>query len=157
LLTVNPKPPPPPPRAVSRAGKRTTDTELRAPSLANARILLPRLLRLRCPNCGKGPVMNWRGSILPRCPVCNFRFERSDENYFAGAMFFGLLFGEFLFAISLLIIILSMWPNVPWDTMTWAIPLGMVVVLIFWIPISRVVWLTIDVLVRPVQPHELEG
>jgi hypothetical protein len=31
----------------------------------------------------------------------------------------------------------------------------MVVFLLFWEPISRVVWLTIDVLVRPVQPDEL--
>jgi len=71
-------------------------------------------------------------------------------------MFFGLLFGEFIFALALLITIVSMWPNVPWDTMTWAIPLGMVAVLIVWIPISRVVWLSIDVMVRPVQPSELE-
>jgi uncharacterized protein (DUF983 family) len=148
--------PPPPPRAVSRPSKRTTDTELRAPSLTNAIPLLRRLVRLRCPHCGQGAVMNWRGSIQTRCSVCNFRFERSDENYFAGAMFFGLLFGEFMFAISMLVIIVSMWPNVPWDTMTWAIPLGMVVVLLFWIPISRAVWLSIDVLVRPVQQFELE-
>ncbi len=100
--------------------------------------------------------MNWHGRIHPRCSSCNFRFERSDENYFAGAMFFGLLFGEFIFAITMLVVIVSMWPNVPWDTMTWAIPLGMVVVLLFWIPVSRAVWLSIDVLVRPVQPSELE-
>jgi hypothetical protein len=70
-------------------------------------------------------------------------------------MFFGYLFGAFTFAITFLIIIVSMWPDVPWDTMQWAIPLGMVVFLLFWVPISRVVWLTIDVLVRPVQPDEL--
>ena len=149
-------PPPPPPRSVSRPRKRTTDSELRAPSVANALPLLRRLVRLRCPHCGRGAVMTWRGSIHKRCSACNFRFERSDENYFAGAMFFGLLFGEFMFAIALLITIVSMWPNVPWDTMTWAIPLGMVIVLLFWIPISRAVWLSVDVLVRPVQPSELE-
>jgi len=118
--------------------------------------MLRRTVRLRCPHCGIGAVMTWRGSIHRRCASCNFRFERSDENYFAGAMFFGLLFGEFLFGITLLASIVSMWPNVPWDTMTWAIPTGMVVVLLFWIPISRVVWLSIDVLVRPVQRVELE-
>jgi uncharacterized protein (DUF983 family) len=126
------------------------------PSPGTAWLLFRRLLRLRCPSCGTGAVMTWRGSVLPRCTSCRFRFARSDENYFAGAMFFGLLFGEFLFAATLLIIIVAMWPNVPWDTMTWAIPLGMIVVLIFWIPISRAVWLSIDVLVRPVQPHEFQ-
>lgn len=116
---------------------------------------LRKVARLRCPNCGESSVMTWRGSIKPRCERCNLRFERSDENYFAGAMFFGYLFGAFTFAITLLIIIVAMWPNVPWDTMEWAIPLGMGLFLLFWVPISRVVWLSIDVMVRPVQPEEM--
>jgi hypothetical protein len=72
-------------------------------------------------------------------------------------MFFGLLMGEFFFAIVLLITIVSMWPNVPWDTMTWAIPLGVLLVMVFLIPVSRVVWLAVDIFVRPVQPNELIG
>ena len=50
-----------------------------------------------------------------------------------------------------------MWPNVPWDTMTWAIPLGVLLVMVFLIPVSRVVWLAVDIFVRPVQPNELIG
>jgi uncharacterized protein (DUF983 family) len=147
---------PPPPKSISRAGKRTTDTELRMPTPAQFFGFVRRLARLRCPNCGKGGVMTWRGSIRQRCPVCNFRYERSDENYFAGAMFFGYLFGAFTFAITFLVILVAMWPNVPWDTMEWAIPLGMGLFLLVWVPISRVVWLSIDVMVRPVQPSELQ-
>ncbi len=99
--------------------------------------------------------MTWRGTVRLRCSGCHFRFERSDENYFSGAMFFGLLGGEFIFAASLLVVLLIMWPNVPWDTLMWAMPLGMVLVLIFFVPISKALWLTVDVLVRPVQPEEL--
>jgi Protein of unknown function (DUF983) len=101
--------------------------------------------------------MRWSGTVLPRCRSCNFRFERSDESYFSGAMFFGLLMGEFIYGILLLVILVSMWPNVPWDTITWAMPLGVLLVMVFVIPVSRVVWLTVDVLVRPVQPEELNG
>jgi len=72
-------------------------------------------------------------------------------------MFFGLLMGEFLYGIALAITIASMWPNIPWDTMTWALPLGILLVMIFVIPVSRVVWLTVDVLVRPIQADELIG
>jgi hypothetical protein len=72
-------------------------------------------------------------------------------------MFFGLMIGEFLYGIALAITIVWMWPNIPWDTMTWALPLGIVLVMVFVIPASRVVWLTVDVLVRPVQPDELIG
>jgi uncharacterized protein (DUF983 family) len=142
---------------MSSSRKRTTDSPLNLPSTSDALRLLGRVLRLRCPNCGGGPVMRMSGAVLPRCRSCNFRFERSDESYFSGAMFFGLLMGEFLYAIVLLLVIVSMWPNVPWDTMTWAMPLGVLLTMIFVIPASRVVWLAVDVLVRPVQPEELIG
>jgi hypothetical protein len=100
-------------------------------------------------------VLRWWGAVIPRCASCNFRFERTDESYFSGAMFFGLLLGEFIFGLTLLVVIVSMWPAVPWDTMSWAIPSGMVVVMILMIPFSKLVWLAVDVLVRPVQPGEL--
>lgn len=101
--------------------------------------------------------MRWNGAILPRCAGCNFRFERSDESYFSGAMFFGLLMGEFVYGVALLVIVVSMHPDIPWDTLMWAGPLGVLLVMIAIIPVSRVVWLAIDVLVRPVQPDELIG
>jgi uncharacterized protein (DUF983 family) len=138
-----------------RKGPRSTETALSFPSGAVFARIIARTLKLRCPNCGSGHVLSWRGSVQPRCSVCNFRFERSDENYFSGAMFFGLLTGEFIFAIVLLIILVSMWPNIPWDTITWAIPTGMVILLFFLIPASKVIWLAVDVLVRPVSPEEL--
>lgn len=101
--------------------------------------------------------MRWSGAILRRCRSCNFRFERSDESYFSGAMFFGLLMGEFVYGIALLILLVSMSPDIPWDTLMWAVPLGMLLVMVAIVPVSRVVWLTVDVLVRPVQPDELSG
>jgi hypothetical protein len=102
-----------------------------------------------------GAVLKRSGGVRRRCQGCNLRFERSDENYFSGAMFFGLLMGEFTFALILLVTIVSMWPNVPWDTMTWAIPAGMFLVMALIIPVSRVVWLSVDVFLRPVQAIEL--
>jgi uncharacterized protein (DUF983 family) len=137
--------------------KRTTDSPLQLPTPRNAARLFGRVARLRCPHCGNAAVMKWSGAVNKRCASCNFRFERSDENYFSGAMFFGLLMGEFVFAVTLLIIIVSMWPDVPWDTMTWAIPLGVLLVMIVLVPVSRVVWLAVDILVRPVQREELIG
>jgi uncharacterized protein (DUF983 family) len=134
---------------------RRSDSPLEMPSTRRALRLAGRAFRLRCPHCGDGPVLKWSGSVQRRCRACNFRFERSDENYFSGAMFFGLLMGEFIFGISLFIIVFAMWPNVPWDTMMWAVPLGVLLTMVFVIPASRAVWLTIDVLVRPVERHEL--
>jgi uncharacterized protein (DUF983 family) len=139
----------------SLRSQRGTDRALSFPSASVLARVAGRTAKLRCPNCGNGHVLSWRGSVQPRCSACNFRFERSDENYFSGAMFFGLLTGEFIFAIVLAIILVAMWPNIPWDTITWAIPTGMIVLLFFLIPASKVIWLAVDVLVRPVQPDEL--
>lgn len=125
------------------------------PTAAVALRMLGRTITLRCPNCGKGFVLRRTGGVRPRCLVCNFRFERSDENYFSGAMFFGLLVGELIFGLVLLAIIVAMWPNVPWDTMTYGIPAGMLLVMLFLIPISKVIWLAFDVAVRPVVADEL--
>lgn len=147
-MTSTSHPPTPAPR-------RDTESALELPTAAYALRLLGRTLKLRCPNCGEGHVLRWSGGVRQRCPDCNLRFERSDDNYFSGAMFFGLLIGEFIFAVAMLITIVAMWPNVPWDFMTFAIPTGMLVVMIFLLPISKVVWLAVDTLVRPIVPSEL--
>ena len=133
---------------------RSTESELALPSVGKAVQVFGRALRLRCPNCGRGKVIRGWADVRPRCSGCNFRFERSDESYFSGAMFFGLMIGEFIFGVSLLVIILSTWPHVPWDTMQWVGPVGMLVVMVFVLPLSQVVWLAVDVLVRPVQEAE---
>jgi uncharacterized protein (DUF983 family) len=110
---------------------------------------------LRCPHCGGGAVLTWKGAVRARCSRCNLRFQRSDNNYFFGAVFFGLLLGEAIFAVSFGIMVIAMWPSVPWDTLTYGLPLGMIVVCALMVPISKVVWLAVDVLVRPVFPAEL--
>lgn len=70
-------------------------------------------------------------------------------------MFAGVMMGELLFAVTFLIVLVSMWPNVPWDVITWAFPVGVLVAAPALIPFSKLVWLSVDVLVRPVVPEEL--
>jgi len=124
------------------------------PNARQALRAVARAFSLRCPNCGDGWVLTKLGRVRPRCTVCGFRFERTEENYFSGAMFFGLLMGEGIFALSLFFVVLLSWPNVPWDALTFGAPAGMLLLLPILLPFSKVVWLSIDVLVRPVQPQE---
>ena len=70
-------------------------------------------------------------------------------------MFLGLMIGEGTFALSLLIVLVTTWPDVPWDGLTYGAPLGMLLLLPIILPFSKVVWLAVDVLLRPVTPHEL--
>jgi uncharacterized protein (DUF983 family) len=133
-----------------------SDTPLTTPSAGRALVALSGLLRLRCPHCRRGKVLRrWYG-MHERCSGCHFRYERSDENYFQGAMFVNFMLGGFTFAASLLAIIVLSWPNVPWNGLTVGAPIVMLVFMVLLYPISKVIWLTADVVFRPVCPEELE-
>ncbi|MDQ6613104.1 MAG: hypothetical protein M3Y64_11760, partial [Gemmatimonadota bacterium] len=71
------------------------------------------------------------------------------------AMFCNFLIAEFLFATSFATTIVLMWPNVPWDGLTWVAAAGAVLVPTALYPFSKVAWLAIDTLVRPVMAEEL--
>jgi uncharacterized protein (DUF983 family) len=136
--------------------RRTTDSPLTAPSAGRAFAALSSLVRLRCPHCRRGKVLRRWIQVYERCPVCHFRYERSDENYFQGAMFINFMIGGVTFAASLLVVLLLSWPNVPWNALTFGAPVMMGALMILLYPISKVVWLTVDVMLRPVTPPELE-
>jgi uncharacterized protein (DUF983 family) len=125
------------------------------PSAGRAGMLFLRLLRLRCPNCGKAGVLVRVFGVRDRCPACNFRYERSDENYFAGAMIVNFMLGAGSFAVSLLIILLASWPNLPWTALTYGVPVLMIFYMVALYPVSKCIWLTVDVAVRPVTADEL--
>ena len=136
---------------------RNAETGLQQPGAGDLVRSVARVMRLRCPHCGKGPVLTRRGSVQANCSACGLRFERTDDNYFGGAMFFGLLIGEVMVVLLLVVTMLITWPNVPWDGIQWGGALGMLLLGPFLIAFSRVVWLAVDVLVRPVVPEELSG
>lgn len=136
--------------------RRTTDTPMVTPSAGRALGALAGLVRLRCPNCRRGKVLRGWYGVHERCAACNFRFERSDENYFQGAMFINFMIGGFTFGLSLLAVLLSTWPDVPWNALTFGAPVVMLVFMVLLYPISKVVWLTVDVTLRPVTREELE-
>jgi uncharacterized protein (DUF983 family) len=135
--------------------QRPTDTPLEMPTLARLPRFLSRLFRLRCPHCGQGAVLKWDGSVLARCSSCHFRYQRGDSNYFFGAMFFGVMLGELLFAITFGIWVISSWPDVPWKVLQWVLPIGVLGTAPLFIPFSKVAFLSVDVFVRPVVPVEL--
>ncbi len=140
---------------------RTTDSPMAMPTFRRTLLLAGRAACLKCPHCGGGPVLarltSWRewGSVRHRCATCNFRFERSDDSYFSGAMITNLLMSELLFAIGFCTAVVASWPNVPWDALTWIAAAGMIAAPVILFPFARVLWLTVDVLVRPVLDREM--
>ncbi len=129
---------------------------MQMPTARHAFLLLLRLLRLRCPNCGRGSVLGRRFAVRERCGVCHFRFERSDDYYFQGALFVNYMLCGGIFVTTMFFTIVLSWPTVPWDALTYGAPLGIVVLGVMLYPVSKVIWLTVDVMVRPLTPDELE-
>lgn len=125
------------------------------PSFGRALQLLRRMMRLRCPNCGNGAVLRSR-TVNDRCSSCAFRFERSSENYFAGAVFVNYMLCGVLFLFTFLLTMLFTWPDVPWTALTYAMPPIMIAAVILLHPTAKVMWLTLDVLIRPITPDELQ-
>jgi uncharacterized protein (DUF983 family) len=136
--------------------RRTTDTPLATPSAGRAFAALSSAVRLRCPNCRRGKVLRGWYGMHERCAACSFRYERSDENYFQGAMFVNFMIGGFTFAASFLAVLLITWPDVHWDALTYGAPVVMLAFMVLLYPISKVVWLTVDVMLRPVTREELQ-
>lgn len=114
-----------------------------------------RALRLRCPNCGIGrPVRGWF-RLRHACAVCGMRLDRGeDEDYYLGGMFFNIMVSETLFAVAFGIVVAVLWPRVPWDDIEYGLITAMVIVPIVFYPMSRLLWLAIDLLLRP--PDEAE-
>ena len=131
------------------------------PGVGRTFIVFGRALRFRCPNCGRGKVLapfsvtHW-AAVRERCDVCNLRFDRGDGDYFfSGARFSNLLIAELLFAVGFVWIFLATYPNVPWDGLMYGGAAAMVLSPILLYPFSKVLWLALDTLVRPVTPDEL--
>ncbi len=134
----------------------TTESALDFPAWGHLFRLIGRALRLRCPNCGVGAVLRQYATVHHHCAHCGFRFERSSDSYFSGAMLTNLAVAEGLFALVFATVLITSWPDVPWDTLTWAMPLGIALAPVVLLPFAKVFWLTFDVAFRPVTPDEIE-
>jgi uncharacterized protein (DUF983 family) len=118
--------------------------------------LLGRALTLHCPNCGRGPVLQHWLKMRVRCGNCGLRLERGEHDYFLGSLMFNFVLAGLLFLLSLLVILLVTWPDVPWDTLEIVLPILIVVAPVALFPFSKLVWLAFDLMLRPLTPEELE-
>ncbi|HEX5727667.1 MAG TPA: DUF983 domain-containing protein [Longimicrobiaceae bacterium] len=117
---------------------------------------LGRAIRLRCPNCGGGPLLESWFRLRPRCPRCGLRTERGEHDFFLGAMMFNLVISEGVLALVMVGVVIALWPDVPWRTLHYTGMALMVLAPVFFYPFSKTIWMAFDLLMRPVTPGELE-
>ena len=136
--------------------ERQTQTGLVVPGPRQAARLFGRALLLRCPNCGRGPVLEHWLRLRVRCGNCGLRLQRGEHDYFTGSMMILFVLAGSLLLGALVVTLLVTWPNVPWDLLQNGLPILMVVALPALFPFSKLLWLAFDLVLRPVTPSELE-
>jgi uncharacterized protein (DUF983 family) len=117
--------------------------------------MVGRALVLRCPNCGsRGLMKNWF-KMVERCPTCGILIEREGNDYLSGSVMFNLVLAELIFAFVLVAYLLIVWPKVNWSMLGIAAPLGMAIAPFVLFPFSKLVWLAVDLALRPAHATEL--
>ncbi len=109
---------------------------------------LGRGLIRRCPDCGSGGLFRRYFTMVDDCPRCDLHFER-DEGYWVGAMIVNTAFAILVFLAIVVGGAALTWPDVPWNTLLFSSIAAMVIVPVALYPISKTVWIAMDLLARP--------
>ena len=118
---------------------------------------LARGLRRRCPECGRAPMFVGWFTLAPRCASCGLSFERDErEDYWLGAYLLNFMVTEVLFAVLVLVVVVSTWPEPAWSLLTWLGAAQMIVTPIVFYPFSKALWLAGDLVFRPAGPSDFE-
>jgi uncharacterized protein (DUF983 family) len=117
--------------------------------------LFTRAIRLRCPNCGGGPLFRSWFRLRSHCPACDLPLERGEEGYQVGSYMFNIIASELLFAALFLTVLLLTWPNPPWELLQYGSMALMVLAPLLFYPFSKTLFLAFDLVFRPPTPDEL--
>jgi uncharacterized protein (DUF983 family) len=106
--------------------------------------MLARALTRRCPLCGARPIFDGWFELKPRCPGCNYAFER-EEGYWVGALIANIAVAEAVFAVVFLTGVFVTSPDVPWNQLMVIGVALMVGLPILFYPLSKTVWMWADI------------
>lgn len=115
--------------------------------------MIVRAVHLRCPRCGGSGI--WRSWFKTKhaCPTCDLVFERGEsEDYWLGAYMFNLVAAELVSVGIAVIVIIVLWPNVPWN-LVWGLSVILAILMpVLFLPFARNLWLAFDPMFRPPHP-----
>ncbi|UCC23798.1 MAG: DUF983 domain-containing protein [Gemmatimonadales bacterium] len=91
------------------------------------------------------------------CPRCHLILDRGEPDYFLGGYVVNFVTAEFTIAFGALLAVVATWPTVPWNAIKWGLLLLMIPAPLVTYPFAKLVWLAIDLTLRPVTWADLEG
>jgi uncharacterized protein (DUF983 family) len=118
------------------------------------RKMVGRGLARRCPLCGSGGL--FRHWLEPRrsCPRCQLKLDRGEADFFLGAYTLNFIVVLLTLAAFLALAVALSWPDVWWSAALWVGASLMVAVPMAFYPVSRTLWLAIDLAMRPPTPMD---
>jgi uncharacterized protein (DUF983 family) len=117
--------------------------------------LVGRALRKHCPVCNSGHLFRGWFRMRERCPRCGLRFERI-EGHWSGDLGINTIVSFGALLVTLLAGFALTYPDVPGVLLfIAAISVAVAVPLLFF-PYSKTLWLAIDLMMRPLEPGEVE-
>jgi len=112
-----------------------------------------RAARRRCPVCGSGHLFHRWFRAEDRCPRCHVRLERVEGSW-SGSVGLNTVVSFTCLFLALIIGILATWPDVTARTLALiAGPVAVLVPILFF-PLSKTLWLAIELSMRPLAPEE---
>lgn len=122
---------------------------------ASRTTMLRRALRRACPRCGSPAFDTWFG-MRKDCQACGLRFER-EPGYWVGAVIINtaVIFGTFLVVFGGMVLLT--WPDVPWVTVLVVTLVANTVIPVVFYPMSKTVWLALELSWHPLEPPEIEA
>jgi uncharacterized protein (DUF983 family) len=116
--------------------------------------ILGRAVARRCPECGSSGIFRTYLHQRSSCPHCRLRLDRGEPDFFIGAYTVNLIVAELLVFFGGLGVMLWTWPEVPWNALMYGMAALMVAAPIILYPVSRQVWLALDLIFRPAEMAE---
>ena len=117
--------------------------------LPSASLRVARAFALHCPDCGSAGLFKQWLFLQPRCPKCELRTDRGNQDHFVGAYLVKLILAELLFAIGFGAWMLIVWPEVPWGRIEIVAVIAMILSPLVTYPFTRTVWLAADLIFDP--------
>lgn len=107
-------------------------------------------LKLRCPECGRGPLFRSIFRMEERCPFCGLAFAR-EQGYFVGAIYLNVIATQGVLIVTALAYIMTIHEFDQRLVMILLVLCATLPLLFF--HHSRSLWLAIDQIVDPQKPR----
>ena len=115
--------------------------------------LLKRSIRRRCPRCGGDGLFGGYWTLAESCPTCGMWYER-EPGYWVGALIINMAVALFVFLVTLVGGMALSWPDVPWNALSAATIVVMLVVPVAFYPWSKGIWMAIELSYHKLEEKE---